>query len=120
MWVTTFAVTTSQIGVRFKPAASLVGVVTGYVIEWWSGSTLIGQQRVLPHRPDAVQQALAYLNGNSDGNYELIVSSNIASSTTYDLIVLRSLFIHDLVHYQTGTPFLSTVFQLPALDCRPL
>jgi hypothetical protein len=52
---------------------------------------LAGQQGILPDRTEATQQVLAHLSGLSEGTYELIVSSNIASSTTYGCLHCTSL-----------------------------
>ncbi len=83
--VETFAVTSSQIGVRFTPSPLLTGPITGYTIELSNGSFVI-KQALPPHRTDPLQQVLAHLQGTPDGSYEFVVSTDILGSTKYVIV----------------------------------
>jgi hypothetical protein len=79
-----FAVTSTQIGVHFEAPAVLVSTITGFLIEWHVGSILIGQQTLLPHDSNPLQQVISHITGQSDSRYDIILTAGVNSSTTYD------------------------------------
>ncbi len=75
--------TSTKIAVHFNAPAVLVSTITSFLIQWHSGSTLIGEQTLRPHNTDPLQQVVSRLKGQQDDSYEIILVSGITGGTTY-------------------------------------